>query len=60
MKRYILNILAIAVIATGAVSSAFGASTTVHPNLLNKCSGGGGTCVCAGACAADSTGCNCV
>jgi hypothetical protein len=60
MKRYILNILAIAVIATGAVSSAFGASTMVHRAVMNNCTGGGGTCTCAGACAADSTGCNCV
>ena len=58
MKRYFLNVFALAVIAAGAASSAFSAGAA-HPNLLNRCSGGGGTCQCAGACNADGTGCVC-
>jgi hypothetical protein len=57
MKRYFLNVLAIAVIAAGAASSAFAGAA--HASLLNKCSGGGGSCECSGACNADSTGCAC-
>lgn len=58
MKRYFLNVFALAVIAAGAASSAFGAGA-VHTMLMNKCSGGGGSCECSGACYADSTGCVC-
>lgn len=58
MKRLVLNVLALAIIAAGA-TSAF-ASTSMRPSLVNKCSGGGATCECSGKCAADSSGCNCV
>lgn len=57
MKRYFLNIFAVAVIAVGAASSAFGAGTTLHP--LNTCSGGGGSCQCGGGCSGNSGGRHC-
>jgi hypothetical protein len=58
MKRYFLNVFALAVIAAGAASSAFGTGA-IQMRVMNTCSGGGGTCSCTGACNADSTGCVC-